>query len=433
MLRTRKPKSLALALLLLSLLLVLLSKGCLSPEPQTPQAELSAPTVPVKITFWNLENNDQRQAVLKESIQSFNQTHTNIQIVPYFYEGETYKSKLKVATISGKMPDLFYYWTGESFKYMVDSQIVADLTDLMEQNPAYKRQFYPEALQNATYYERLYGLPHTTSHVVFWYNKRLFAQLGITPPETWDELMLAAEKLLSKGISPFSVSGKERWPLLNWYAYLSNRLGGTSSYQHTIKGTGDFTDPSFIEAALIFRELVKKKMFVPGFLGLDGPTADNMLLNGEAAMYLQGDWAAEKLLSNPDIGYFRFPTVHGKGDRTVYYGGSSNGWAISKNSNQQAAFEVLSYMMSIEERKKFVEASGQLSTLKALPLTPTHMKPSIYEYVQFIEKDPSDYFGYYDQEITPHRSQLLLDAVVTMAGAQTMSQKEIEDLLKQIR
>ncbi|WP_240415254.1 ABC transporter substrate-binding protein [Paenibacillus periandrae] len=430
--RTRKPKLLVLAVLLVSLLLAIMSKGCLSSASQTPQAELPAPTVPVKITFWNQETNDRRQEVVKESIQSFNQTHPHIQIVPYFYEGETYKAKLRVAAISGKMPDLFYYWTGESFKYMVDSQIVADLTDLMQENLAYKKQFYPETLQNSSYYERLYGLPHTTSHVMFWYNKRLFAQFGITPPETWDELILAAENLLSKGISPFSVSGKERWPLLNWYAYLSNRLGGTTSYQHTIKGTGDFTDPSFIEAALLFRELVKKKMFEPGFLGVDRQTAENMLLNGEAAMYLQGDWAAEEMLSNPDIGYFRFPTVHGNGDRTVYYGGSS-GWAISKNSNLQAAFEVLSYMVSMEERKKFVEASGQLSTLKELPLSPSHMKPSIYDYVQFIEKDPSNYFGYYDQEIDPRRSELLLDAVVTMAGAQTMSRKEIEDLLKQIR
>jgi raffinose/stachyose/melibiose transport system substrate-binding protein len=430
--RTRKPKLLVLAVLLVSLLLAIMSKGCLSSASQTPQAELPAPTVPVKITFWNQETNDRRQEVVKESIQSFNQTHPHIQIVPYFYEGETYKAKLRVAAISGKMPDLFYYWTGESFKYMVDSQIVADLTDLMQEKPAYKKQFYPETLQNSSYYERLYGLPHTTSHVMFWYNKRLFAQFGITPPETWDELILAAENLLSKGISPFSVSGKERWPLLNWYAYLSNRLGGTTSYEHTIKGTGDFTDPSFIEAALLFRELVKKKMFEPGFLGVDRQTAENMLLNGEAAMYLQGDWAAEEMLSNPDIGYFRFPTVLGKGDRTVYYGGSS-GWAISKNSNQQAAFEVLSYMVSTEERKKFVEASGQLSTLKELPLSPSHMKPSIYDYVQFIEKDPSNYFGYYDQEIDPRRSELLLDAVVTMAGAQTMSRKEIEDLLKQIR
>ncbi|NHN31658.1 ABC transporter substrate-binding protein [Paenibacillus agricola] len=432
MMRARKTKLWALAVLLVLLLLAIMSKGCFTSASQTPQAELPALTAPVKITFWNQETNDLRQEVVKESIQTFNQTHPHIQIVPYFYEGETYKAKLRVAAISGKMPDLFYYWTGDSFKYMVDSQIVADLTDLMQEKPAYKKQFYPEALQNSTYYERLYGLPHTTSHVVFWYNKRLFAQFGITPPETWDELILAAQTLLSHGISPFSISGKERWPLLNWYAYLSNRLGGTSSYEHTIKGTGDFTDPSFIEAALLFRELVNKKMFVPGFMGLDRKMADALFLKGEAAMYLQGDWAAEEMLSNTDIGYFRFPTVHGKGDRTVYYGGS-NGWAISKYSNQQAAFEVLSYMLSIEERKKFVEASGQLPTLKAIPLSPNHMKPSIYEYVKFIEKDPSRYFGYYDQEIDPRRSQLLLDTVVTMASAQTLSKKEIEDLLKQIR
>ncbi|MEC0270301.1 ABC transporter substrate-binding protein [Paenibacillus anseongense] len=431
--RTHKLNLLIAAVLLVTLLFTIYSRRDAPNVSQSPPAAPSVSSAPVKITFWNVETNDLRQALLNQSIQAFNQTHKAVQIVPYFYEVETYKAKLKLSMISGKMPDLFYYWTGESFKYMVDSQIIADLTEKMQERPAFMKQFYPEALQYATYYDRLYGLPHTTSHVVFWYNKRIFAQYGIMPPQTWDELMSAAQQLLNNGIPPFTVSGKERWPLLNWFAYLSNRMGGSTPFQHAIKKTGDFTDPAFLEGAQLFRGLITAKMFVPGFLGLDGPKAEDILLKGEAAMYLQGDWVAEKMLSNPDIGYFRFPTVHGKGDPQVYYGGYSSGWAISANSNRDAAFEVLSSMLGMEERKKVVEASGLLSTAKDMPLDRNIMNPLVYDFVTFIEKDPVDFFGYYDQEIDPHRSQLLLNAVVTMASAPTMSQEEIEDLLKQIR
>ncbi|MFC5451363.1 ABC transporter substrate-binding protein [Paenibacillus aestuarii] len=421
---------------LISCLLAVFSAGCMSFRPSENQA-LPTATPPVKITIWAQETKDPRQVSLQESIQKFNQAHTDMQIVPFYYESETYKNKLRVAVVSGNMPDLFYFWTGDNFKQLVQSRVAADLNGLLEAHPDYKQQFAQDALQSTSYEGHVYGIPYAVRHVVMWYNKSLFQENGLTPPSTWNELLNIVKVLSNKGITPVAAAGKERWPLLHWFAYLSNRLGGDEPMQRVLKRES-LTDPSFIEAGLRFHELVKKKAFAPSFLGMDVTAAERMFLSGKAAMYLEGDWTAGKLFSyndySTDVGYFRFPTVDGKGDPTQYYGGYSSGWAISAGSHHmQEAFEVLSFLTSAEENMRLAENSGTISPIHNLQISKTNTIPALYDYMQFIERDPTGYFGYYDQQMDDGRAQQLLDAVITFAGEEEMSRQDIEAVLANIR
>lgn len=410
--------------------------GCASGSPNEIVHERSveaAHALPVKITLWSLRTNDNRQTEMERKIEKFNEMQSQIQVVPYFYEIESYKTKLKVAMISGKMPDLFHYWTGESFKYMVDSQIVADLTEYIEADPAFADSFYPGALHSAQYYDRIYGIPYAVTHVLIWYNKSIFAELQLEVPQTWDQLLHIVDVLNENRIYPIAVSGKERWPLLHWYAYLSNRTGGSSPFNRALKGAGDFTDASFVEAAQLFRNLVEKKAFIPGFLGYDLLAAENAFLSGEAAMYLQGDWVADKLLKSGDIGYFPFPVKEITDTPAEYYGGYSVGWAIARNNKQADAYRVLAHLMSVPEQTRLVELTGSPSTLNNLPLSAERIKPEIYDYIEFVNRQPNHFFGFYEQELEPRRAQLLLDTIVEMAGTDGMDEAHIVQLLGQIR
>jgi raffinose/stachyose/melibiose transport system substrate-binding protein len=421
-----------------AMLCLLAMTGCLPGLDGTSplNAGPSAPP-PVKITIWNLLTNDRRQEVIHESILKFNRTHRDVQVVPYYFENEAYKNKLRVAMLSNNMPDVFYFWSGESFKRMVDSQVVADLTGMLETHPDFRQSLIPEALQSAAYDGRVYGIPHSIQHVLIWYSKPVFAEYGLRPPETWAELTEIVKALNAKGVPPIAVAGKERWPLLHWYSYLAHRLGGSGPFMRAIRGEGDFKDPSFVEAAELFHAFVKSKAFLPGYLGMDQPQAEQAFLSGETAMFMQGDWAAARMLEDSRqkgrIGYFRFPTVNGKGNPAEYQGGYAVGWAISKTADLKAAFEVLSFLMQPEERRIYVEASGTPSTLKNLDISPDRVDPSVYDYLQFIGKDPEGYFGFYDQDSDYRRAQLLLDAVATFAGEAEIGRREIEDVLGNIK
>lgn len=298
-------------------LLVLIASGCVLGRLPS-KIDSFEGTAPVKITLWAQETKDPRQTVLQEMIRNFNTTNEHIQIVPYFYETEAYKNKLRVAMVSGKMPDVFYYWAGAGFKQMVESQVVADLSPLLEQHPDLKNQFVPESLQSSSYNGRIYGIPNAISHVLIWYNRHIFESLHLKPPANWNELLDTVQTLSAQRIIPIAIAGKERWPLLHWFAYLSQRLGGNEPFQRVLTRDGDFTDPSFVEAGMRFHELVRKKAFPPSFLGMDIIEAEKSFLSGETAMYMQGDWSAGKLL-NPNaqrdsIGYFPFPIIGDKGE-----------------------------------------------------------------------------------------------------------------------
>jgi len=430
LIRTGMPVFAVMILLLGVLLAYLLlyngpSSGSSSAQP--------ASSSPVTVTVWAQDSGDQRQASLSASIERFNRSQSAIHIVPYFYKEEQYKAKLKVAMVSGKMPDLFYYWFGRSFKYMVDSGRVADLTDRIDRHPDFRNRFYPDALQKATYDDRIYGVPHSTYHVIVWYNRRIFEENGLKPPATWEEMMEIVRKLNASGITPIAVAGKERWPLLNWFAYLSNRIGGNEPFERVLNGQGDFTDPSFVEAGMKLRELVDNNAFIPGFSGMNVSAVEEAFLAGKAAMYLQGDWSSDKLLRNEEIGYFRFPDLGGKGKTTNYYGGYGAGWAIASNGHEDAAFQVLDFLLSPQEWAGFVAASGSPPTMRDLPIAESGIRPAVLKYVQFIQSDPTGYFGYYDQELEPRRAQMLLDGVLKMAYAPRMSREEIIELLGRIR
>jgi len=389
---------------------------------------------PVTVTLWAQESNDRRQAGLTASVERFNQSQSEIRVVPYFYKEELYKAKLRVALASGKMPDLFYTWFGRSFQHnMVESGRVADLTGWIDRHRELRHLIVSDALDKATYEGRIYGIPHSVYHVIVWYNKKMFTEFGLAPPVTWDDLMETVQVLNKNGVSPIAVAGKERWPLLNWFAYLSNRIGGNEPFERAVKGEGDFTDPSFVEAALKLRELAEKRAFIPGFSGMTWTEAEEAFFAGEAAMYLQGDWSAEKFMSRQEIGFFRFPDLGGQGEVTHYYGGYGAGWAIAAGDRVEEALRGLEFLLSPQEWAGFVASNTAPSPFVNEIVLLSDTPSPVLEYLRYVQTDATGYFGYYDQELDPRRAQLLMDAVLKLVHEPSMTREEIVELLQSVR
>ena len=50
-------------------------------------------------------------------------------------------------------------------------------------------------------------IPLDFIEIAFFYNKRIFAQLGLKPPRTWEEMIATAERIRQAGLIPFAVPG----------------------------------------------------------------------------------------------------------------------------------------------------------------------------------------------------------------------------------
>jgi raffinose/stachyose/melibiose transport system substrate-binding protein len=165
----------------------------------------------------------------------------------------------------------------------------------------------------------LYALPTEFNIEGFWYNKQLLADNGIDVPETWDDLVSAAETLDSAGVQPFSAAGKDGWPITRLIGDYIFRDLGPDALQKVADGEAKLTDPEYVAAADAVAELGAAGYFGDAIGSVDYNAAMNTFLSGKAAFFYMGSWALanfadeeQNLIGGPDnIGFARFPEVEG--------------------------------------------------------------------------------------------------------------------------
>lgn len=165
----------------------------------------------------------------------------------------------------------------------------------------------------------LYALPTEFNIEGFWYNKELLSDNGVEVPETWDDLVSAAETLDAAGVQPFSAAGKDGWPVTRLVGDYIFRDLGADALQKVADGEAKLTDPEYVAAADAVAELGKAGYFGDAVGSVDYNAAMNTFLTGKAAFFYMGSWAlanfadeAQNQIGGPDnIGFARFPAVDG--------------------------------------------------------------------------------------------------------------------------
>ncbi len=83
-------------------------------------------------------------------------------------------------------------------------------------------------------------------------------------------------------------------------------------------GQAKLTDPSYVEGAQVVANLGKQGYFGKGVATLDYQPAEDLFLQGKAAMFYMGSWALRDFtntsltkIGENNIGYFPFPNVTG--------------------------------------------------------------------------------------------------------------------------
>jgi raffinose/stachyose/melibiose transport system substrate-binding protein len=165
---------------------------------------------------------------------------------------------------------------------------------------------------------KLAALPFEFNIEGVWYNKKIFRDNGIAVPTTYTQLVAAAAALKAKDIQPFAASGIQGWPLTRLVGNLIfGQLGGDAMTK--IKtGKAKLTDPAYVAAAQKVADLGAKGYFGEGVASLDYGPAEDLFLQGKAAMFYMGSWILGELndptknkIGLANVGYFPFPQVPG--------------------------------------------------------------------------------------------------------------------------
>ncbi len=266
------------------------------------------------IEWWNMTTTQPAKKLWAQRAKDFEAAHPDVKVKVVTLENEAYKSKMTALTTSGK-PDVSHTWGGGVLKQQIDAGLVEDLTD---KTASWTKDYVP-ALAAYQFDKKTYAVPFNIGMVGFWYNKALFKKAKIdTPPTTWSGYLDTIKALKSAGITPIALAGKEKWPGMYYWAYLSMRVAGLEAMQKAATDA-DFTGEGFVTAGQHLKDLVALEPFQKGFLGgaYSDPNGEAALMgNGKAAMELMGQWAptVEKDSGKgigDDLGFFSFPPVEG--------------------------------------------------------------------------------------------------------------------------
>ena len=296
---------------------------------------------PVTIEWWHITTTDPGKAVFQGIADAYVAAHPNVKINITILENEAFKTKLATAMQSGQVPDLFQSWGGGIMAAQADAGMLKDITSDIS---SWKDTINPGALSIYAYKGKQYGVPWDMGMIGVWYNKALFAKVGITaPPATWDDFLADVSKLKAGGITPLAIAGKDMWPSMHLWTYLALRIGGGDAMAQMVQ-TGNWNTPACTAAG---DEVVKLNALNPYQDGFKAATYDNEAAavgNAKAAMEVMGQWAPSvqnadsttKKGIGTDLGWFPFPTVaNGKGAATDGVGGG-NGIAVGKNASPEA-------------------------------------------------------------------------------------------------
>ena len=147
------------------------------------------------IEVWIVTGRDQ-STVLKTMVDDTFTPATGIRVNVKLVLAET----LLTAVVAGNGPDVVLSlgsWFPVNYAMR---NAVEDLTqfDDYEQVVA---PFYPSALTALTYNEGVYALPETQEFSVLFYRKDIMEELGLTPPNTWDELIAELPTIQGNNLS----------------------------------------------------------------------------------------------------------------------------------------------------------------------------------------------------------------------------------------
>lgn len=309
--------------------------GSEKPENKEKPDDKASETVTLSIGSWRTEDT----AGYAKVIEAFNKQYPDIKVEFKPSKNTEYNTILNTALQSGEGPDIIHLRPYAAGIALADGGYIEPLDGLEGLD------VFSEASLAASKGSdgKQYGVPLNMSTTQMFYNKKIFSDLGLEEPKTWDEFISLNEKIKAEGLIPIALGSKEGWLLSAAHGIFGPaHYGGNEFVDKITKGEADFTNAEFINSIKAMDEL--KAYFPDNYEGLGMEDIRTLFFTGKAAMFPMGSWEIEVLRSmNPDLdlGFFPMPSAVGKESTiTAWVDGS---FAVNANSKHK------------EEAKKFLQ------------------------------------------------------------------------------
>lgn len=326
------------------------------------------PAKDVDLTFFTgkVETVD----LLDEIIADFNAQSGGITVEQEYQNDASNIIKIKFA--SGEAPDIMTTYEQE----YVDQGKYLDLSDMDE----IWSRLIPSMKESCTDINsgKQYRICTNMTMAGFFYNKEIFAKLGIEPATTWEGFVANLEKIKTElpDVDPWFIFGSEAWHLGHLiefipHGYIKAKYGATAAKTAMLnndKSILNFGDPNGAMATFAagLLELQEKGLINEDVLTATNDNCVDAFVSGKAAMFSNGMWALSSVLAkDPEmadkIGFAPYPAMMEDGTPMVLVAEDS-GYSISADTEHvEEAKAFLTYLFSADNQKKYAESLGSPS------------------------------------------------------------------------
>ncbi|MEQ5777181.1 carbohydrate ABC transporter substrate-binding protein [Thalassospira sp. NFXS8] len=223
--------------------------------------------------------------------------------------GANAQQALRTRLAAGNPPAAMQFLGYEGLDWASEG-VLRNMNDMATAN-GWQKAIAPQVLPFVESNDGFFAVPinmHRQNWV--WANKKVFDKVGIEQPQSWEELIADGKKLKDAGIIPLAI-GDEPWQIQVVFDSLVADIGGPEFYK---KAMVDLDDEVLSSDTMkhIFDTLREVRGLVDdGFNGRDWAVATGMVINGQAAMQVMGDWAKGEFLAKglqPDTDFLCFAT-----------------------------------------------------------------------------------------------------------------------------
>lgn len=230
-----------------------------------------------------------------------------------------------------------------------------------------------------SYENKVYGISVGATTAGILYNKKAFADAGITAvPQTLDEFYAAADKLKAAGKVALASNFKDQWTLYPWSSEIPTAIAGDANLNNKrLESDAPYQlDNPYGQSMGIIRNMYEKGYLEPDINSTNWEQSKKDIASGKFAMYVIGNWAIPQVIESgtdsSNIGYFPFPYDNsGKHNVTL-----APDWAYGVNKNSEHPATAKAFVKWMLEDSGFDDFAGFIPVLK-------DKKPAVEQLTEF--------------------------------------------------
>lgn len=313
-----------------------------------------------EITFSS-NRTDLQNTLLPEFVAAFNKQFPDVKV--NIETIKDYQPAMKVKMSSNDLPDV---WTVHNGYYTKDQ--LAKYNIPLDGYDFTKDFLYSEVFSGSD--GKIYALPQGASATGVVYNKKIFAELGLSVPQTLDEMIAAGKKIAASGKVGLATAAKAGWPLQYYWLDIANTIAGDGNYRNTL-ATSDapFTaDSPMVKAYTLLKTFKDAGILEKDPLSSDWEPVKKDFRDGKVGMFILGPWFIPQALdplTMDDLGFFPLPYDNEKTPKKVS-AGPDVGLGMAQNTKNKAATEAFFKFMMDTNYANVGKSLGLLTARKSV-------------------------------------------------------------------